>query len=300
MKIGRKIFRLIAKSYKKEYGKYTILNKLFFPYFATKSNEKEILFVNNRFKMTLDSSEYIQGHLYAFDCFEPSTIHLIEKITEKGDNIFDIGANIGYLSLIFARATGNNGKVLSFEPEEKNFNDLVENITLNNWTNIEPIKLAISNNKSQLKLFKSKDNNKGSHSTIFNPDILDEDYELVETITIDEFIEIKSITKIDIIKIDVEGAEYEVLDGMNRILSEIKPIIIMEINDPIQEKRNISSRDLKEKIINYGYHCFNLTEDSQLVQSPLDYKHNIDNVVFIPFGKEPRISKLLAKKTTLK
>jgi len=285
MKLLRYIFRFLGKFYKKEYGKYTILTKYFFPYFATKSNDLDIITVNKKFKMSLDTSEYIQGHLFVFDCFEPDTILLIEQITKKGDVILDVGANIGYLSLVFAHSTGSGGKVYSFEPEQNNYNKLLKNISLNSYNNIESHKIAFSNKETKIKLFKSKDNNLGSHSLIYNPDVLDEEFEFVDTITCDKFITDNNIMQVDIIKIDVEGAEYEVLQGMTNTLELFRPLIIMEINNPIQEKRNIPSEKLKRIVINKNYTAYNITPDGNIEFSPLDFKHNIDNILFLPNEK---------------
>jgi FkbM family methyltransferase len=289
------MFRFFGKFYKREYGKYSILQRLFFPYFATKKNERDILTVNKKYKMALDSSEYIQGHLYVFNCFEPSTISTIEQLTKVDDIVFDIGANIGYLSLVFAESVGEKGMVYAFEPEETNFNTLKLNISLNKYDNIFPLKLAVSNVEAKLKLYKASDNNKGSHSTIYNPENLEETFEEVDTIIFDKFIETKGITKVDIIKIDVEGAEYEVILGMKETIERFHPIIFMEMNDPIQEKRGVSTAKLKEIIINYGYNCFNILESGKIEVSPLDFKHQIDNVVFVHPVKIKLVEQVIEK-----
>jgi FkbM family methyltransferase len=285
-KFLRLLFRQLGKLYKREYGKYTILTKLFYPYAATKINEKDIIKVANRFRMALDTSEYIQSHLYLFNSFEPSTIKCIGKLVKPDDIIIDIGANIGYLSLNFAAHLDSSGIVYSFEPERKNYNSLIENISLNKGLNIKPIKKALSNFDGKIKLYISKDNNQGSHSTIYNDQILSENYEEIEALKLDDFIKNERLLKIDFVKIDVEGAEVEVLEGMSSTMQNFKPIILIEMNNTIQNLRGVSTREIKEKLFNeFGYASYNILDNGRLQYSDFDYKHNIDNIVLIHKSK---------------
>lgn len=277
-----KLLRFIFKFYKIEYGKYTILNKIYFPVVNKLKLKTLKLKVNKKYIMSLDLAEYIQGHLFLFNTFEPTTEKIFKKFIKKGDVAIDIGANIGYLSLLMAECVGEKGSVYSLEPVSDNFQSLNRNIHLNKFKNIKTFKLAFSDSNSIIKIFKSLDNNQGSHSMIFDSKRLNPEYEEVESLTLDSFVKMQKLMSINFIKIDVEGAEFEVIKGMDETISKYRPIIFMEINAPILQKRNIQPFVLKQLILSYDYSCFNIDDKGKLEVSHLDFNHNIDNVIFIP------------------
>lgn len=148
---------------------------------------------------------------------------LFKSVVKKGDIVVDIGANIGYYTLIAAKLVGEEGKVYAFEPEPYNFGLLLRNIETNGYKNIIPVQKGISNKRGMSKLFLSPEN-LGAH-TLYNLD-QERKFVEVETITIDEYFE--SEEKIDVVKIDVEGAEEIVLDGMQKIIKKNNLKIFIE------------------------------------------------------------------------
>jgi FkbM family methyltransferase len=281
-RILRYIFRFLFGFYKREYGKYTILTKLFFPYLANSKNIIHRTKLLNSFYMDLDVSEYVQAHLFVFGIFESETINFCKKAMKNGDFIFDIGANIGFHTLVFNSLVTPKGKVISFEPEDSNFNKLTNNISINNISNsISLIKKAASDKNETLKLYLAKDNNLGAHS-IFERDELSKEFLEIPAIKIDDFVIENKIEKIDFIKIDVEGAEMQVIKGMTETIKRLKPTFIIEFNNFILEKIGSSSYELKNYIISsFSYSAFKILPDGNLISSNLSDKHDCDNVVFI-------------------
>jgi FkbM family methyltransferase len=133
--------------------------------------------------------------------------------------VIDIGAHIGVFSIL-AGKKAFRGKVFAYEPFEENFEMLNKNITLNNMKNISAFKLGISNKKGKRKLVISRDNS-GGHS------FYEKNGEKVEikTITLKQVFEQNKIKKCDFLKIDCEGAEYEILlNTPFKYLKKIKSI----------------------------------------------------------------------------
>lgn len=276
----RILFRQIFRFYPVEYGKYTILQKYFYPYLLSNDNIHTIR-IANKFKMELDVSEYIQSLLFLFNSFEPETILLFEKLITPNQYIFDVGANIGYLSLHFSNLTGPKGQVFSFEPEMKNFGKLEQNIQINQLSNIKTFKIALSNINSTLKLYHSSDNNLGSHS-LMHSDLLSNTFEEVPAIRFDDFVKSNDISKIDVIKIDVEGAETEVIEGMYDSIIQFKPNLIIELNDRVQRSRNSTADLLKEYICNtFGYICYKISSKGLLLEYEPVSLNAIENAVFV-------------------
>ena len=182
-------------------NKFTAVKKLH-EFVASKAQSEIIEFDNIR--MLSES-----GNTILTQVSNQCEIEFCKKHIKKGQIVVDIGANIGYYTLIFAQLVGNSGKVFAFEPDPKNFEYLQKNIKLNEFNNIFLEKKAVSNNLTKTKLFKDPQN-LGGHSLI-DPGKGNESIE-VETTTLDNYFKDFN-QKIDFIKIDVEGAEDKVIQG---------------------------------------------------------------------------------------
>ena len=148
--------------------------------------------------------------------WEELTTQVFKDTVKDGDVVVDLGANIGYFTLLAARLVGKNGKVYAFEPESTNYGLLVKNIELNGYKNVIAVQKAVSNTLGKVRLFlNSKDT--GAH-TIYQSDTTRKFVE-VESITLDEFFKDKK-HHIDVIKMDIEGAEMAALSGMERVIKD--------------------------------------------------------------------------------
>lgn len=154
----------------------------------------------------------------------------------KNDGIiFDVGANVGLLSLPFAKQYVSRGLVYAFEPDPELIKQLKENIRINKLENIIIVPLALQDNQSieTITLYKRRaihDDgliNKGLSTIQQNP-TYNVSKEEVLTSTIDRYVDENKIKNVSLIKIDVEGAEFRVLSGGSKTIDMFKPIIIYE------------------------------------------------------------------------
>lgn len=144
------------------------------------------------------------------------------------DEIFiDVGAHIGKYSIQLAKKIGNKGKVIAIEPEKFNFSLLKKNIQLNELENVFLVNKAMYSTKAVLPFFVSTENGEGEHSILRKPHCYHE--QNVEADTLDNIVEELKIKNVGLIKIDVEGAEYAVLEGALNILKNHHPKMIIEI-----------------------------------------------------------------------
>ena len=167
----------------------------------------------------LSNDKYI-GQRIALEKYEPYETQLILRQTRLGDVVIDVGANIGYYTILLADKVGKTGKVYAFEPDKLNFEILKKNIEANNLKNVEIINAAVGSNAGKLKLHKSKEN-LGDHKLYGE----DKEIEEVKIIKLDDYF--KNI-KIDLMKIDTQGWEPEVIEGAKNIISKNKPIMFLE------------------------------------------------------------------------
>ncbi len=156
---------------------------------------------------------------YWLGSYESEQVRFFEKIVKKDWVIFDIGAHVGFYTLLSAELVGKDGKVFSFEPLIDNYEYLKKHIEINNYKNITPLNVAVSD-KDGSAFFRKGENTSMGHLTS-NGEIK------VRTITIDNLINNKKLPIPDVLKIDVEGAELAVLKGAVNLLNGYHPIIFL-------------------------------------------------------------------------
>src|SRR5215204_1395193 len=175
------------------------------------------------------------------DDFKIMTIHeddIIKRFTPKeGDIVVDIGAHIGLYTIISSKRVGANGKVVAIEAHPGNFEMLNSNIKLNQLTNVIPLNYAVHSKETKVKLYlPSGESGFTKYNTIM-PNWINAQEKFVEVNanTLDYLLQLNEIRQEEVnwIKIDVEGAEFEVLKGASNVLSKSKDIaILMELHGP--------------------------------------------------------------------
>lgn len=177
---------------------------------------------------------------------EKEETEYFRRLIKDGDIFLDVGANIGYYTLMAARRVGENGRVYAFEPAFDTYKFLKYNIKINKFDNILTYRLTVSDKSGYVNLNLGNKFNTGSSSVISIPPNFSGKIEKVACITLDEFAKKEGIGKVDVIKIDVEGAELHVLKGARKLLEENKPRILLEM------RRNSSA--ILKYLIELGYH----------------------------------------------
>lgn len=172
----------------------------------------------------------------------------------------DVGANIGYCTLIMAGLAGRSGKVFAFEPEPNNFELLIRNIKLNGYDNVDAIQKAVCNNDKSVDLFLDETSLAG-HSLAS----IGKKHIKVEGQSLDSFFAGYQ-RKINLVKIDVEGAELSVINGMDRIIRENKDLtIITEFFPDAMEKFGDSPKKLLNVLCEYGFQLYDLDDQDGLI-----------------------------------
>ena len=209
-----------------------------------------------------------QSHLHLiYRNIEPHFQQILSKYINKGDTVFDIGANIGYVSTAMSKLVGQDGKVFAFEAVPMIAKAFTENIKLNNCTNIQLIQKALSNKvgKATFRIPNGGENHSMA-SMMWHKSDNDTINVAVDTIVIDQDEKLKQITP-SFIKIDVEGAEGLVVKGMQELITKSSPVIFIECSKAgrnvvweIMKKLNYScflSHDLSNEITNFDKYIHN-------------------------------------------
>ena len=161
------------------------------------------------------------------DRYEKGTTDLFRELLKPGMVVVDVGANVGYFSLLAAELVGSSGKVYAFEPEPGNHGVLQKNIEINSLSNIQVEEMAVSDNSGVADFFLSELDS-GSHSLFGDAARGIRESVQVTTTTLDAFLEAEGWPNIDLVKIDVEGAEDLVFDGARNLLATEKPALLFE------------------------------------------------------------------------
>jgi len=217
----------------------------------------------------------------------------VKQEVRPGQTVLDVGANLGYYTLLFARAVGVSGRVFAFEPVEDNVKLLEQNIELNGYRNVTVIRKAVIDTTGLGQMFLST-SCCGNH-TLFAPEENSSSVR-VETISLDEYFH-EYRGRIDFVKIDAEGAEGRIVRGMHFLLNENRHMkIVIEYWPFGLKKSGIPPREFLGFLARHEFELYRIDERSGLLvhSSPNDLLRNSPNdpgyyvnLLCVPYGTEP-------------
>lgn len=247
---------------------------LFFKYKISsfkKRMVKKVFYNGKNFNIVIDPKNgYLDAQIYANGLYEPHIVKEIINNTPKGGVCFDVGANIGHHSIVMSQCVQNNGKVFAFEPIPHIREQMKESLTLNEINNVEIISDALSNKEGELNLH-LRDGNIGGSSLV---DVGDSKTIKVNVKTLDSY----NYRKVDFIKIDVEGFEYNVLLGGEKTIEKYQPVILFEYS-PIYYRRYEPShtKNILSFFEEHNYKLFDLEDKRKEITDISFYVKDFEN-----------------------
>lgn len=229
-----------------------------------------------QFSLDLDPGKYpydrnVYAHVAAGQSYEAEIACVLMRTLQAGDTAIDVGANIGFFTLMMAALVGAEGKVLAFEPIEQTADRLVQNVAYNGAPAIVTVsRQPVWCRSEEVPFYTSADDAAGS--CLWEPGLWHENQlsrekpesRLLRTTTLDEEIRIDS----KVIKIDAEGAEEKILQGAQTILSHLwryrVPYIIAELNPFGMQQMGGTTESLRAYMHDHGYDLFFLHKDDRM------------------------------------
>jgi len=178
----------------------------------------------------------------------PSVIQEMREsylLPKEGDVVIDVGANYGFYSLVCSRLIGKEGSIIAFEPETRNYEVLLANLRLNDISNVKTFRMALGDFDGETRLYLN--DHPGMHSMIFQRS---RRFQTAQMKKLDTILKELEIGKIDLIKLDAEGAELKILQGALKTILLYRPTLTIAAYHYPKE-----SEDIEEFLkINAGFY----------------------------------------------
>jgi FkbM family methyltransferase len=207
--------------------------------------------------MRIRLGDWLGRHVYVLGEYEPATAHVLRALLRPAGRLVDVGANVGYFTLLASRAVGPKGKVYAFEPVPQTLEDLRHNLRLNGAENVVVGEEALADQPGEATFFVGPADHRGTSS--LRSLTGGEGVLKVRRLRLDDWL--PAGEHVDVIKLDVEGAEYLALRGMEAILRRDRPDLVIEITDSFLQEMGASAAAVHAFLSGLGYRMYVIEPD---------------------------------------
>jgi FkbM family methyltransferase len=227
-------------------------------------------------KLSLDDE--IARCVFVEGVFEPNEFVLIDRYLQKGMTFIDAGANNGLYTVFAARKVGWRGRVLAYEPSEREFEKLKANLSANRFLRVSSFKKALGDSQGEVQLSVATLPYSG-HNSLGHFGYEGTRLERQETValtTIDAEVKSAHLHHVDVLKADVEGAEMALLRGARETLGRFQPMVLVELSDRTLTMQGTNSGEVVAFLEGLGYKLYQFDGEGRL--EPLAYKSAFDGL----------------------
>jgi FkbM family methyltransferase len=227
--------------------------------------------------------------LFVTGQYEPNEFCFLARVLRPGMVFVDAGANMGLYTLFAARKVGEQGQVLAIEPSSRECERLLRNLRANSVSNVRLARKAVSDSSADAELLVAADVRSG-HNTLggFSYDTPLAIKEKVRTETLDAIVSQEGLPRVDVIKMDVEGAEVKALQGAAGVLERFRPLLLIEFADPALGQQGGSSAQIWNFL---EQHHYRIHEFDPRTGAPLPAQrkpvYESENLIAIPDSCTP-------------
>lgn len=200
--------------------------------------------------------------IFAFREYYEPELACLDNMLVPGATFVDVGANLGIYTLVASSIVGHLGRVIAFEPSAQSFPLLQKNIVLNSLTNVCALPAALSEKRGTVRLYHAPCCSSGN-SLAHHPSF-PESFENVTAETLDDFLQRMPAGRVDLIKMDVQGAEELVLRGAQKVLASMNPAIVFEFWPEGAALLGLSPYGAWDLLEALGYRFFTVGYDSAI------------------------------------
>lgn len=230
------------------------------------------------FQFIVFANEDVGRQIYFFQKYEEEESAYFKQNIRATDTCVDVGANIGYYTLLFSKSA-KNGRVHSFEPVPLNYQLLTTNLVLNNVENVVLNPQAVGAGRKDVDFIVAQD---GAYSSLAETGRKAVAQRIkVAMISLDEYCDAKHISQVDILKVDVEGAEEAVIEGAEGLLRNSPPrLIMLELYEPMLRILGSNIKQIVNRMRGFGYAAF-VCREGAAVPFAEEHYNKFPNVFFV-------------------
>jgi FkbM family methyltransferase len=187
-------------------------------------------------RLEIDPWEWPQISILRDDVIEPKTLHLYEKMLDHRDSYVDVGAHVGFHALVARRLVGEEGKIVAIDPQPHNCGKIMANCRANNFSNILTI-VAVAGEQTGTVMLNDQSVRDRSRLTMALEPVNDRPRQFqVPMIRLDQLLDDLAMRGIKLMKIDVEGFETKVLNGLGRRIEDVQNMVIEVLPDSVRSE----------------------------------------------------------------
>lgn len=230
----------------------------------------------------LPNESALDGQLVSWE-FETAEIRFVSRFLRAGMTVFDVGAHHGLYTLLASVMVGRSGRVVAFEPSPREQKQLRSNVKLNKCKNVRIEPVAVGSSRGLADLFLVQGNEDYCNS-LRPPAVKAQTLTLsVAVETLDDFLRDNAISRVDFIKLDVEGGELEVLRGACQLLATgPRPVVMCETAEVRTAAWGYSAREIVQILERQRYELFSIERDGTLSRMAADEDLQDTNLAAIP------------------
>lgn len=221
---------------------------------------------------------YLDQCIKKTSIFEPLSTNIIKRYIKPGQIVLDVGANIGYYTVIMSKAVGKCGKVICFEPTDHYRKVLYNNIDINELNNVKILKYGLSNKRQNLNIDIGN-----CSATLHNPsdfgNDLNQKTQRIVLHKLDSIFDSLNIDRVDFIKVDIDGHEHAFIEGAKKVIEEYNPIILLEVNHLNYLQYGITAWDFYDYLISNGFKIYS-EKSLKSYETKTDYLIDCGNFAF--------------------
>jgi FkbM family methyltransferase len=236
-------------------------------------------------------------HELIYNEFEQMETRFVERLLRPGMTVVDVGAHHGLYTLLVSKRVGRKGRVIAFEPSPRECERLEKHLRLNRCSNTELLPCALGEDPGDADLYLVDGFQDWCNS--LRPPPIDEPIRTmrVSVQRLDDVLAESGVTKVDFIKLDVEGAELSVLRGARKLLlRESRPAILAEVQDIRTQPWGYAAREIIQFLICMHYRWFAIAAKGALLPISCDQETYDANLVALPVERTEEFLGLLGQK----
>ncbi|MGK5731460.1 FkbM family methyltransferase [Streptomyces sp. URMC 124] len=220
-------------------------------------------------EIPVDTRDLIQRYIYMFGVWEPHLTRWLSRRLGPGDTFIDVGANIGYFSLLASRMVGPGGHVVAIEASHAVHRCVLANVRRNACHNVRAVNVAVSDVRRSVRFTLASSRNMGANSIVPYDGPAECSFE-AQAFPLPEVLTDSEVARARVIKVDVEGAEGSVVRGMVPLLNQLRPDaeITVEVTPERMAQLGDSADELLATMREYGFHTYRIANDYSAASYP--------------------------------